>query len=104
MRLLDLDRYFKDLMEIKYKGLVVSRIPEKEFIKTTHIKPEVFEFLWLAENGTNKTIHPKLKVIEARIESQFIKFPGKFAILITGIDYLIFKNPIQEAYGIVDIV
>lgn len=77
---------FKDLLTVGYFGLIISRIPEKDFKKIA-LEGD-FEFLWLAERGQVNTLLPDLKELESKIEN----LPRKNVVLIDRIEYLIFKN------------
>lgn len=90
---------FKDLLKVGYNGLVVSRTPENEFRKM--INNGNFEYLWLAENESEKTILPRLQDIENRVEKLFKSKPNKYAILIGRIDYLIFKNNFKKTLSFI---
>jgi PAS domain S-box-containing protein len=90
---------FKDLLKVGYQGLVVSRIPEKEFRKM--INNNYFKFLWLAESEDDGTIPPKLFEIEEKIKNLFKTNQNKYAVLIGRIDYLIFKNGFRKTLAFV---
>lgn len=79
---------FKDLLNIGYRGLIISRTPEKEF--RTAVSRN-FEFLWLAESSGNKTLLPSLMELE-----QILGKLKKTAILIERLDYLIFINGFEK--------
>ncbi|MBU7032753.1 MAG: PAS domain S-box protein [Theionarchaea archaeon] len=76
---------FKDLLKVGYRGIVLSRAPEKEFKR---ICDGTYEFYWLAEIGGENAFPPNLQKIEMEIEN----FPMKNAILLDRIDYLMHKN------------
>jgi PAS domain S-box-containing protein len=80
---------FKDLLQVGYRGLVISRTPQKEFKK---LCDSSYEFLWLAEKGGEKALPPQPKKLELRIEN----LPLKHALLLERIDYLVFKNGFEE--------
>ena len=80
---------FKDLLKVGYRGIVISRTPEKEFRK---ICDGIYEYHWLAEVGGENALPPNLRKIELKIEN----FPIKNVILLDRIDYLMFKNGFTE--------
>jgi PAS domain S-box-containing protein len=82
---LALDAFF-DLLKVGYFGLIISRIPERDF-KRIAIEGG-FDFIWLAEKNGKNTIQPNLIDIETKIE----KLPRKNVIMIDRIEYLISKN------------
>ncbi len=80
---------FKDLLNVGYHGLVISRTPENEFKKNVDGS---FEFRWLAESGGEKSLSPKFDEIEKSLE----KMLKKSVILLDGLDYLVLKNGFKE--------
>jgi PAS domain S-box-containing protein len=86
---------FMDLLKVGYKGLVLSRTPEREFRKVVEGD---FEFLWLAEKDGSKTLSPKADKIESLIGS----LPSKCDILIDRLDYLISKNGFKKTLTLVE--
>jgi PAS domain S-box-containing protein len=85
---------FKDLLQIGYRGIVISRTPEKEFKK---LCDRSFEFLWLAEKGGEEALSPRLQKLELKIEN----LPLKHAILLERIDYLVFKNGFKKTLAFI---
>jgi PAS domain S-box-containing protein len=81
---------FLDLLNVGYRGLVISRTPKEELFKG--VTASELEFLWLAEIEWETTLSPKLVEIELKIDN----LPKKTAILIDRLDYLIFKNGFEN--------
>ena len=77
---------FKDLIDIDYIGLVISRTPKKD-LNMKIIGP--FEHIWLGESGDEEHIFDKLL---GRVK----ELQGKSVILIDRLDYLIFKYGFRE--------
>jgi PAS domain S-box-containing protein len=88
---------FKDLLNIGYHGVILSRSPEKEFSKAFKAN---FEFHWLAEKKTKNTISPRPKEIESQLE----KIGRRTVVLIDRLDYLISKNGFDETLSFVHVV
>lgn len=80
---------FTDLIKNGYRGLALSRTPEKEFKKNFNVE---FEFLLFSESGRKKSITPHSERIEKVINNQL----RKSVILIDRFDYLIIKNGFKE--------
>ena len=78
---------FKDLIDIDYIGLIISRTPKKDLQKTI-IGP--LEHVWLGHNPDEEE-HLFDKLI-----SRIHQLQGKNAILIDRLDYLIFKYGFRE--------
>ncbi len=85
---------FKELLEVGYPGLVISRTPLKNFRLDTD-RP--FSHTWLSEKSGKKSIPPRLKEIEDLIYTQS---RGQ-AILIDGLAYLISKRGFDECLSFV---
>jgi PAS domain S-box-containing protein len=85
---------FKDLLNVGYKGLVLSRTPEKEFRKAVEGE---YEFMWLAERDGRKTLSPKAD----KIEKMTASLPSKCDILIDRLDYLITKNGFNKTLTLI---
>jgi DNA-binding MarR family transcriptional regulator len=83
---------FKDLLNVGYTGLAIARSPENEFKKLLNSNNNDFDFLWFAERKTKNSVTPNLKDLEIKIEKLFTNYQSKYVIIITGIDYLGFKN------------
>jgi PAS domain S-box-containing protein len=86
---------FKDLLKVGYRGVVISRNPEKEFKR---IVEGNFGFLWLAERGGEEGLPPKLEEIESLIKD----LPEKSAVLIDRLDYLVSKNGFKKTLSFVE--
>ena len=84
----------QDLLNIGYKGIIISRTPEEEFLGS--IEGEL-RFLWLAEKGKGSAIKPDLKGLEKRIDV----LPRKTVVLLDRLDYLIFKSGFKKALSFV---
>jgi PAS domain S-box-containing protein len=80
---------FADVLKVGYSGLYISRTPKTDF---KEIPTGDVEFLWLAENGGENTIVPKINKIEKKIMS----LSNRKIIYIDRLDYLIFKNNIKQ--------
>jgi PAS domain S-box-containing protein len=80
---------FKDLLNVGYQGLVISRTHEEEFKKNVN---DSFEFRWLAERGGEKSLSPKVEKIENSLEKSL----KKSVILLDNLDYLILKNGFKK--------
>jgi PAS domain S-box-containing protein len=85
---------FRDLLSVGYSGLIVSRSPEAEFKK---VVMKDFEYLWLAENGGEKSLPPKPEEIGLMIEN----LSPRTAVLFDRLDYLISKNGFKETLSFV---
>jgi PAS domain S-box-containing protein len=85
---------FCDLLDVGYKGLLITRTPEEECRKK--IKDD-FDFLWVAEKGGPDALSPSLKDIERRLEDM----SSRMAVLIDRLDYLIFKNGFDDTLAFV---
>ncbi len=75
---------FKELLEVGYPGLIISRSSLKNF------RAEIgrfFEYMWLSEKGKENFLPPKAKEIEKQVN----RLSGGQAILIDGLEYLISK-------------
>ncbi len=85
---------FKDLLVVGYPGIVVGRTPEREIKKM--IKGD-FSFFWVSETD-KKTAHSlKPVAVEARLR----ELPGRCAILIERLDYLISKIGFDKALSLI---
>ncbi len=82
-------RVFTDLIHIGYRGLALSRTPEKEFKEDFDVE---FEFRWFSEAGRKKSISPNFEEIE-KVSNDLL---GKSVILIDRLDYLVSKNGFKE--------
>ncbi len=103
---------FKDLLGAGFNGYVISRSVEDDFRRL--LRGE-YGFTWLSEKGkgamdvtdrtdeTDRTygivnaISPRLKEIEKFVE----KMPMKSAILLERLDYLLFKNGLNDMISFV---
>ncbi len=85
---------FKDLINVGYHGLVISRTPESEFKKNVDGS---FDFRWLAESGGEKSLTPKFNEIENSLE----KMLKKSVVLLDCLDYLVLKNGFKETLSFV---
>ncbi|MCK5024448.1 MAG: PAS domain S-box protein [Thermoplasmata archaeon] len=90
---------FKDLIDIDYSGIIISRSPKEDFHNSA-IGP--FEHVWLGQKiDEEKSLFDNLI---SRINEQ----QGKSVVLIDRLDYLIFKHGFRETlsflYGLRDIV
>ena len=86
---------FNDLLNIGFKGLIISRAPLEEY--KTAIK-ESPDFFWLSEKGGENALYPKLSEIEHKIE----KLGKHNVVLIDRLDYLIFKNGFKKTCSFVN--
>lgn len=87
---------FNDLSKVGYMGLVISRTPKDEF--KARFEGD-FEFLWLAEDGGEKSLQPKLKEIESKIEN----LDRRSVVLIDRLDYLILKNGFKKTISFIQL-
>lgn len=78
---------FKDLIEIDYSGLIISRTPKKDLHKTV-IGP--FEHIWLGQKAEEK------ESLFDDLISKISQLQGKSTVLIDRLDYLIFKYGFRE--------
>jgi PAS domain S-box-containing protein len=85
---------FKDLLNIGYRGVIISRTPEEEF--TQAIKSD-FEFFWLSERKVKNSLPPKPKEIESRLEG----LGKRTVVLVDRLDYLISKIGFKETLSFV---
>jgi|GEM_PF-4849947 len=85
---------FKELMDIHYPGLVLSR-RGKEFFYEGNV--EKFDYLWLAERGGAGTIKPTPQSIERAIEG----LHGEHVIVIDGLEFLAAKCGMSEVLSLV---
>ncbi len=90
---------FKDLIEIDYSGLIISRTPKKDLHKIV-IGP--FEHIWLGQKADEK------ESLFDNLISQIAQLQGRSTVLIDRLDYLIFKYGFRETlaflYNLRDIV
>jgi PAS domain S-box-containing protein len=76
---------FKDLLKVGYRGLVISRSPEREL----EILPVGdFSSLWLSYTDIKDSISPEFGVIESKMK----QLPFRMGIVLEGLDFLIFKH------------
>ncbi len=78
---------FKDLIEIDYSGLIISRTPKKDIHKAVIGS---FEHVWLGQKADEK------EPLFDNLISQIAQLQGKSAVLIDRLDYLIFKYGFRE--------
>jgi PAS domain S-box-containing protein len=88
---------FEDLLNVRYPGLLISRMNEGESKK---VLDHNFDFLWLSESGGEKTQSPKLADIILVINT----LPRRRAVLIDRLDYLIFKNGFEKTLHFVQLL
>lgn len=74
-----------DLLNLEYVGLVLSRTPKKDIARSIH---GAFEHIWLGESAEEGLFERLLATISG--------FPGKTAVLIDRLDYLVFRFGFKE--------
>ncbi len=84
---------FRDVLNIGYQGLVISRTPERE------LKPLIgeCEYWWMAEKGGSDGMAPDLGFLEQEIDD----WPKKSAIYIERLDYLVSRNSFPEVLSFI---
>jgi PAS domain S-box-containing protein len=85
---------FKDLLEVGYEGMIISRTPQRDFEQ--YIEKD-FDFIWLAESEMEETIPPDL----TKIEEEFNKLPKNEVVLMDRLDYLITKNDFDKTLSFI---
>jgi PAS domain S-box-containing protein len=85
---------FRDLLNVGYPGLAISRTPKREFKDTFE---QEFDYFWVAEKGDEVFIPPELKKIAEKIEA----LAKATAIFIDRLDYLISKTSFREILSFV---
>ncbi len=80
---------FNDLLDVGYKGLILSRALKKNFLK--NIDHE-FDCFWLSENKLKNSIKPNVKNILTKIKNQ----KEKTVLFFDRLDYLISKNSFNK--------
>jgi len=85
---------FKDLLNIGYQGVIISRTPEKAFTPTIE---EKCTFFWLAKNSHKNALAPDLKKVTRKIEG----IPHRTVVLIERLDYLVFENGFPKTLSFV---
>jgi PAS domain S-box-containing protein len=87
-------RAFIDLLDVGYKGLIISRTPEEKFRVPENVN---LEFLWLSQSEGKRAIPPKIKEVKNRTES----LKRLNVVLIDRLDYLIFKEGFKNTLSLV---
>jgi len=82
---------FNDLLNMEYFGLVLSRTPKKDLLRSI-TRP--FEHLWLGEQMEGEELFQKILTSVARMT-------GKSVVLIDRLDYLIFKYGFKETLAFI---
>lgn len=85
---------FKDLQQIGYQGVLISRALREELSSDI---TESFEYHWLAEKDSPFTMKPTADVIIERFEA----LGRRHVVLIDRLDYLIFKIGFKKALSLV---
>jgi PAS domain S-box-containing protein len=82
---------FRDLLKVGFKGIVISRTPEKEF--RGYFEGD-YNYVWMAESG-------KRRLGLDELEEMFDGLPNRYAILLERLDYLIFKKGFDRTLSFV---
>jgi PAS domain S-box-containing protein len=82
---------FNDLLNLEYFGLVLSRTPKKDMLRSI-TRP--FEHLWMGEQMEGEELFQK-------ILSSIARMAGKSVVLIDRLDYLIFKYGFKETLAFI---
>lgn len=82
---------FNDLLNMGYFGLVLSRTPKKDMLRSI---TGPFEHLWLGEQIAGEELFQK-------ILSNVTRMAGKNVVLIDRLDYLIFKYGFKETLAFI---
>ncbi len=80
-----------DLLNLDYIGLVISRTPKKDMLRSI---TGSFEHLWLGEQMESEELF-------AKILSSIDEMKGKGVIMIDRLDYVIFKHGFKETLGFI---
>jgi len=80
-----------DLLNLDYVGLVISRTPKKDMLRSI---TGSFEHLWLGEQMEGEELF-------AKILSGIDEMKGKGVIMIDRLDYVIFKYGFKETLGFI---
>jgi len=82
---------FKDLLNVGYSGVLISRSPKLKQKFQNNI-PQSMEFYWLTENEAEETLSPELDEIKFILNKKIFQT----AILIDRLDYIITKNNFKK--------
>lgn len=85
---------FKDMLNIGFDSLAISRTPEEEFRE--RVKGE-YRFLWLAEKKGGNAVRPDVPHLTKLINS----LPHRSAVLLDRLDYLITKAGFDDTLTLV---
>jgi PAS domain S-box-containing protein len=85
---------FKELLDIHYSGLAISRHGREFFSELGNNK---FDYMWLADRGGVGTIKPNPLAIEHAIEG----LHGEHVIAIDGLEFLAAKRGMSEVLSLV---
>jgi len=85
---------FKELLDIHYPGIVISRRGKDFFFDTTDGR---FVYYWLAERGEKGTMRPEPASIERFIED----LEGEHVILIDGLEFIAIRHGVPKMLSLV---
>lgn len=91
---LNLVEAFKELLDIHYPGVVISRRGKDFFFDATDGR---FAYYWLAERGEKGTMRPEPAFIERFIEG----LDGEHVILIDGLEFLALRHGVPKMLSLV---
>lgn len=80
---------FRDVINIGYPGLIISRTPEREMRRKMEVDAE---YWWMAEKAGEAAIQPVLADLEERVAN----WPVRSVILIDRLDYLLTRCGFPE--------
>lgn len=83
----------EDLCKVGYPSMVISRTSERDLRNIIRYE---FDFLWMGEKNSQKSIYPQIGGLESRIGDL-----KRTAILIDRLDYLVFKNVFEDVISFV---
>ncbi len=85
---------FKDLQNIGFQGIVLSRTLKEEL--RTDLQEE-FEYYWLAEKESPNSLKPTISEIKKKLEG----ISRRQVVLIDRLDYIVFKNGFKRTLSFV---
>ena len=85
---------FKDLQEVGYQGIVISRTSREDFTK---VLGQDFEYYWLAEKKTDDSVKPTI----AEITRKFEDLGRHHVVFLDRLDYLISKVSFKKTLSLI---
>ena len=85
---------FKDLQEVGYHGIVISRTSREDFTK---VLGQDFEYYWLAEKKTDDSVKPTI----AEITRKFEDLGRHHVVFLDRLDYLISKVSFTKTLSLI---